>query len=141
MSGNDQLPGAILNAIADCLIPRCHGMPSASDVGVADLLLRKVNRYRPDLIAAISAILRDAGGIPAMDLIDRLERREPRRLQQLFEAIAGAYYLSPEVRRRIGYPGQEALTLPRDGIGVEDLVESRLGGEKTFRRTPGEDAS
>jgi hypothetical protein len=139
MSGNDELTGERMNAIADCLIPRCHGMPSASDVGVADLLLRKLGRYRPDLVAATSAILRDASRMPPAEFIDRLERQEPRRFQQLFEAVAGAYYLSPDVRSRIGYPGQEALSLPRDGIGVEDLLEDKLGAEKTFRRPPGGD--
>jgi len=39
---------------------------------------------------------------------------------------------------RIGYPGQEAQMLPRDGIGVEDLLEGLLDAPKTFRRS-GED--
>lgn len=52
--------------------------------------------------------------------------------------MAGAYYLSPEVRKRIGYPGQQAQMLPREGIGVEDLLEGMLDAPKRFRHPGGD---
>jgi hypothetical protein len=125
-------------AIADCIIPRTDEMPSASDVGIGDLLQRKLTRYRPDLVAAVGAILRLEAAQPPKDLVEQLATENPQAFQQLFQAVAGAYYLSPEVRKRIGYPGQEAQTLPREGIGVEDLLEGLLDAPKTFRRC-GED--
>lgn len=138
MTATDHALESRFAAIADCIIPRTDEMPSASDVGISDLLQRKLTRYRPDLVAAVVATLRQETTRPAEDFIEQLEIENPQAFQQLFQAVAGAYYLSPEVRKRIGYPGQEAQTLPREGIGVEDLLEGLLDAPKTFRRT-GED--
>jgi len=138
MTKMDHALAGRLAAIADCIIPRTDEMPSASDVGLSDLLQRKLTRYRPDLLATVGEILRQETTQPPEIFIERLAIEKPQDFQQLFQAVAGAYYLSPEVRRRIGYPGQEALTLPRDGIGVEDLLEGLLDAPKTFRRS-GED--
>ena len=126
-------------AIADCIIPATDEMPSASDVGIGDLLQRKLSRYRPDLVTAVSAILGQEITKSPEEFVSRLESEDPPNFQLLFQAVAGAYYLSPEVRKRIGYPGQEAQALPRDCIGVEDLLVGLLDAPKTFRN-PGEDA-
>jgi len=138
MTKTDHVLASRFAAIADCIIPKTAEMPSASDIGISDLLQRKLTRYRPDLVAAVGTILRQRTTQPPADFVERLEIEDPQAFHQLFQAVAGAYYLSPEVRMRIGYPGQEAQMLPRDGIGVEDLLEGLLDAPKTFRRS-GED--
>jgi hypothetical protein len=133
MTELDQALAARFAAVGDCIIPPTDSMPSASDVGVSDLLQRKLSRYRPDLVAAVADILRREPARSPKDFVGRLEIEDPPAFQRLFQAVAGAYYLAPEVRRRIGYPGQEAQMLPREGIGVEDLLEGMLDAPKTFR--------
>jgi len=137
-ASDDHAQAARFAMIADCMIPTSGDMPSASDAGVGDLLHRKLARYRPDLVAAIGTILsRDIARSPE-DFVRRLEVEDPPAFLQLFQAVAGAYYLSPEVRSRIGYPGQQAQTLPREGIGVEDLLEGMLEAPKRYRHSGGD---
>jgi hypothetical protein len=138
MTTRDHAAASRFAAIADCIIPRTAEMPSASDVGIGDLLQRKLTRYRPDLVGSVGAILGRATTESPEQFVERLEIEEPQAFQLLFQAVAGSYYLSPEVRQRIGYPGQEAQLLPREGIGVEDLLEGMLDAPKIFRRC-GED--
>ena len=135
---DDPVLAARFATIADCMIPSSDDMPSASAVCVDDLLRGKLARYRPDLVAAVGAILSRQTAQSAEEFVGRLEIEDPAAFQQLFQAVAGAYYLSPEVRNRIGYPGQQAEMLPRDGIGVEDLLEEMLEAPKRFRHA-GED--
>ena len=128
-----------LAAIADCLIPASGGMPAATEVEVTKLMNGKLRRYRPDLVETVCEIIRRDSALSPQVFVERLATGDPQGFQRLFEAVAGAYYLSPIVRRRIGYPGQEALQLPRAGIGVEDLLEKMLDMPKLFRQVPGED--
>ena len=62
-----------LRTIADVLIPAGDGMPAAADVGVADHLLDRVLRFRPDLVAPLRAAL--ARCRPSLDRPDRTRRR------------------------------------------------------------------
>ena len=44
----------------------------------------------------------------------RLEAEEPELFEALTTAVAGGYFLSPDVRDRLGYPGQQAQKLEDD---------------------------
>jgi hypothetical protein len=95
-----------LAALADTLLPAAHGMPAASEVGVAGPQLDRVLATRPDLVAPLARALSVAApGGPAASL-RALEAADPEAHQALVLAVAGGYYLHEEVRRRIGYPGQ-----------------------------------
>jgi hypothetical protein len=97
-------------AVAGHLIPAAHGMPSAADV-VGDDRLRFVLNARPDLIEAVRAALRPGLGDDPQARLDALGRDEPANLGALQLAIVAGYYTDADVRERIGYPGQMALTL------------------------------
>jgi hypothetical protein len=139
MSGDEISPDlrGRLAAVADALLPAAHGMPSASEVGVAGPQLDRVLAARPDLAAplarALSAVappdvptdaVADAAAPlvaddPRDDLVDdpaaglrALETADPEAHHALVLAIAGGYYLHEEVRRRIGYPGQRRRPPP-----------------------------
>jgi hypothetical protein len=101
---------ATLRQVAGTLIPAAHGMPSAADV-VTDERLRFVLNARPDLLDPIHAALRGDLGPDVRARIDRLGADEPGTLSALQLVIVGAYYTDRDVRDRIGYPGQVAITI------------------------------
>jgi hypothetical protein len=106
--GPDQY--AILGAIADQLIPEAHGMPSARDV-IDEKRLRFVLAARPDLLEPLVAAL--DSGLPT-DPAARtaaLEHDAPNNLAALVSTVVFAYYTDKGVRDRLGYPGQQAITI------------------------------
>lgn len=140
-SSTDPLDGfapdelATFAAVADRLIPAAHGMPSAADV-VGDDRLRFVLHARPDLAEAIRAALRPELGDDPQARLDRLGRDEPANLGALQLAIVAGYYTDGDVRERIGYPGQEALTLRSWEVPAyidEGLIDSVLARGPVWR--------
>ena len=112
----DTVPGlhvaekATLRTVADRLIPAADGMPSAAEV-LTDDRLRFVLNARPDLLAPLGAALRPDLGDDVEVRLDALGRDEPANLGVLQLVIVAGYYTDGDVRDRIGYPGQVALTL------------------------------
>ena len=130
---------AALARIADVVAPRTTSMPSASDVGLAEDGggLDAAMALRPDLARRLFDILdRSAGATDLGRFLDRLGRESPSDLEALVELVAGAYYLAPEVQARIGYAGQQALSLGRGEIGGEDLLEAMMARPPRWRPAP-----
>ena len=122
-----------LARLADVLIPASGGMPTASAIDVAGRQLDIVLHSRPDLAASLPLILDHAAGREPLEAIGMLERERPDDLALLLQAVAGGYYMHDEVRRLLGYTGQEALTLSRGGFGGEDLLDPMLERRPTYR--------
>jgi hypothetical protein len=99
-----------LARVAELLIPAAHDMPSAADV-VTDDRLRFVLGARPDLVDPLRSALRDDLAEDARVRLDRLAADDPATLYALQLVIVGAYYTDHDVRERIGYPGQVAITV------------------------------
>jgi hypothetical protein len=99
-----------LARLADVLVPASEGMPSGSAVGVADAGVDLVLDARNDLRDVLARLLDEVEGEAPHEVVARLEgeARGSKRFQALLVVVFGAYYMTPEVRRRIGYPGQEA---------------------------------
>jgi hypothetical protein len=101
-----------LRGLADLLIPAAGSMPSGGEVGARrgggwDRVLH----VRPDLLSGLEhalALAVDGPGHDPDDLLQRLGSADPSARDALLTVVAGAYYLDEEVRRAIGYPGQEA---------------------------------
>lgn len=108
-----------LAGIAEVLIPRADGMPSAGDLDLVNRPLDRVLRARPDLALPIKRLAAECGGDPRQAVLS-LELRDPQLFEALLQAVLGAYYMDRRVRALISYPGQRALTLPRVGFGAED---------------------
>lgn len=128
-----------LAALADVLIPAADGMPSASEAGAAGEWLDEVLRVRGDLEAPLHGLLERARGVDPAAEVDRLGREEPEAFEALATAVAGAYFLNPEVRRLIGYPGQERRPIePEDPPDYEQdgLLASVIERGPIFRPTP-----
>jgi choline dehydrogenase-like flavoprotein len=121
-----------LALVAEALIPAVGTMPSATEVGVARALLDRVVDVVPSLTEALTAILdSDVAEDDVASWLDELFRRDPAAHSSLLLAVAGAYYLDPGVRRRLGYEGQ----VPRPVLASvfpeyveEGLLDSVLSG-------------
>jgi hypothetical protein len=125
---------ATLRAIADALIPASGRGPAATTEPDFDTCLGRAVDARADAFDAITAILARLGGA-APEVIDQALRKlhadQPATFQALSAVIAGAWLLTPTVRKRIGYPGQRRdparLEEAADQIsdGILDLVIAR----------------
>ena len=125
--------------LADVLIPASGSHPAPSKVGIGDQLLDRVMTCRPDLI---DDLRRGLASVPESNLsswFQTLQTVDSGAHGALSLAIAGGYYLSPEVQRVISYPGQIAMPVRADiypqyvDEGLLDLVLSRSGRESAER--------
>ena len=105
---------ATVRAVADELIPAADGMPGAAEVGVADELLDRVLRARPDLAAPLRQALADLPGDVAGD----------RRFAPLRYVITAAYYLAEPVRDALGYRPEPAT--PVRALDYPEFLEEGL---------------
>jgi hypothetical protein len=109
-----------LRGIADVVFPRTADMPSASDVGACDTLADRVVRAVPSLGTDLHAALAATTGQGEAALIE-LRDRNRRLFNRLMLVIASAYYMSNEVKQRIGYEGQLAKKI--DVFEVPEYLE------------------
>lgn len=119
----DEAQLAAFAAVAGLLIPAAHDMPSAGSVVGGDRL-RFVLESRPDLIEPLGAALRPALGDDPAARLAALERDEPDLHGALVSSVVFGYYTDKDVRERLGYPGQEAITLY--SWKVPDFIEEGL---------------
>jgi hypothetical protein len=125
-----------LREIADVLIPAAHGMPAASEVGVAGRQLDRVLAARPDLAAPLARAVADFEPADHDGSLERLAGRDPEAHDALLLVIAGGYYIDPGVRRRIGYDGQQPVEVRPEIIPnyvEEGLIEPLLARGPVYR--------
>ncbi|MQA91402.1 MAG: hypothetical protein GEU90_14440 [Gemmatimonas sp.] len=128
-----------LAELAELMIPAASGMPSAGEVGVAGAQLDRVLGVRPDLREPVLRALSNTE--PTGQLLANVEATDPEAYVALCLVIAGGYYMHPEVRRRLGYDGQEpdevrAEIIP--GYIEKGLLEPVLAQGPRFRAAPDE---
>ena len=126
-SGTDLLRSAELRvwltSIADQLIPAGDGMPAASEVAVTADQLGRVLNVRPDLASHLLRAFGATMTMSAPDAIDLLAESDPDALDAITLAVAGGYYMHPDVRRLLGYTGQRARTITiAEGIDEDMLM-------------------
>jgi hypothetical protein len=96
-----------LARVAQVLIPADDTMPSAGEVDVSEALLDRVLATVPSLVAALtSALDADVAEEDIGPWLEGLSDRDPAASRSLGLAVAGAYYLDPGVRAKLGYEGQ-----------------------------------
>lgn len=132
---------ARLARLADGLIPPADGMPAPSAVHIHGRQLDLVLASRPDLADPLVRVLRIAGGVrDPVAWIGDLAREDPSGYEALATAVAGGYYLHPEVMRRLGYPGRvaEPVAVERyPDYADEGLLERVYERGPIYRPTPG----
>lgn len=131
---------AILGRLADILIPAGDGFPSASEAGVAGVLLDEALAARPDLIDNLLRLLKEAEncGDP-QQFISELQEYNPSAFGILATIVPGAYFMSGEVQRKLGYRGQHPIPIeeqdPPDYL-EDGLLQSVLERGPIYRPTP-----
>jgi len=125
-----------LALIADVLIPSAEGMPSASEADVPTTWIDQALGYRPDLADALAAALEAAGDLAADEAVEHLNSAHIPAFEALGTLVAGAYFLNPQIRELIGYPGQVA-SVPRDDTDTYvDLLMNVMERGQVYRDVP-----
>lgn len=124
LSHFDASQRAAFSDVAAHLIPAAHGMPSAAEV-IDDARLRFVLTARPDLIEPLSSALDAVPQGQTVERLRRLESEAPDRYGVVTFVVVASYYTDANVRRLIGYPGQERI-LPDPSFREAYLDEGLL---------------
>jgi len=122
----------VLARLADVLVADGDGMPAASTVNVAGELLDRCLEAAPVLAAPLLVLLDEAPSDAADAYVRRLDADRPDDFAVLSTVVVGAYYLSPQVRALIGYPGQEPS--PLTAAAEPDYLDML---ERVYERHPG----
>jgi hypothetical protein len=135
----DAAQRATLGALADVLIPASEGMPSASQADVAGQWLDAALAALPEVSAPLAAVLEEAALKDPVQAVASLRTNNPLGFDLLCGVVAGAYFLNPDVRRAIGYPGQERVPIvsetPPD-YEQDGLLASVISRGPIYRPTP-----
>jgi hypothetical protein len=110
------------------LIPPIDDLPGAGTLVIETGLLDRALGVRPDLVAPLERAL----DYTEPDLFPGLALKDGEAWMALIVAVAGAYYLDPRVRARIGYEGQIARPTRPDNYPTyiaEGLLDHLLDGE------------
>lgn len=114
---------ATLARLADLLIPGGDGMPAARAADVAGAGLDRVLLAEPRHASPLARFLTRAAGADSLAALDALSRQDAEGFRALTVVVANAYFMHPEVRQAIGYPGQQArdssIGLP---AGLDPLI-------------------
>ncbi|GIU98132.1 MAG: hypothetical protein KatS3mg013_1935 [Actinomycetota bacterium] len=126
----------VLAAIADRLVPPDGPMPAPSSIGIAEALADRVLTVRPDLREDLGRALRAYEARTEQDVVAWLQAlglSDPAAWRALTFVVVGGYYLHPEVRRALGYPGQQPEPVPTTDY-PEYLRDGLL--ERVYQRGP-----
>ena len=111
---------ATLLRIADTLIPESGPNPKASDARDFVPYLHLALAARADVFETVLKAVGELANVPDNDLrhaLKRMWREDKVTFDPLSSIVAGAYFMSPQVKELIGYPGQH-----RDPAGLEDAA-------------------
>jgi len=111
---------AAFAGLADLLIPEHKKMPAASTTGVAGPLLDEVLRLRPDLVEDFMRGIEAITGEKSGEAANALYKQDEAAFNALSLVASAAYYMTPQAREALGYPGQESLTY--DAHAVPDYM-------------------
>lgn len=125
-----------LAALADVLIPSYRHAPSASQAGVAEEWVDRVHDSRPDLIDELAPLLKAVRGEDPAAAIERLRSRPGAEFDTLSEVVAGAYFMNPEVKKLIGYPGQQDIPINAAVDALEELTAPVVERGPIYRPCP-----
>jgi hypothetical protein len=117
-------------------VPAGDGMRAASEAGVASPRLNELLRSGPDHVGDLVRMLEAADGIhPRLALRSLQDDRDGTGHAVLTTVVAGGYRIDPGIRRRLGYPGQQAVAISEPSLDDEDeaLLASVIRREPIFR--------
>jgi len=92
--------------LADILIPEALGMPAASQLTLQEAPLDHVLALRPEIHADLQRGLERSRTLDPRDAAEFLNLEDPAAFGAIGLAASAAYYMHPEVRALLSYPGQ-----------------------------------
>ncbi len=108
--------------LADVLIPGNDTMPSASQANIQGMFLDNLLALRPELITDTKRAIKIAVGMPPTEAVKFLNTDRPKLFGTLSLLAAAAYFMVPEVRESLGYPGQQSRpVLPEEENQHDDM--------------------
>ena len=122
--------------LADVLVPSAEGMPSATQAAVHTHWVDEALRARPDLGVGLRKALELTADLPAEAAVELLNAEHSPVFDALGTVTAGAYFLSPDVRASLGYPGQVPQPIVDDVDSYADLLERVLDRGPIYREAP-----
>lgn len=128
----DQYRG-LLGKVADVILPQWKKMPAATRIDIANGPLDEVLNVRPDLLDDVLHALSVIDGQEIESALAYLRDNSPKLLSALMVTVVGAYYMNRDVQASLGYHGQQAQSLPRDGFGAEELVMEMMEMPSRYR--------
>jgi hypothetical protein len=126
MSKLDPSIRGVFASLADVLIPHAEGMPSASEVNVHGDILDHILGLRPDLRDNFMRGIAAASGRDPTEALNDLNKSDAAALSAIGLVASAGYYMTPEVRRLIGYPGQESRPDPEPDAVPEYVANGML---------------
>lgn len=128
---------ATLARLAALMAPGDRTMPSASAIELAAAPAEHVLRISAHLRDPLFAFLDAAESVADLSGLEAVAQADREGFAALSVTVANAYFMHPDVRRAIGYPGQEA----RDsGVGLSEtdraLLETVRGRGTIYRDVP-----
>jgi hypothetical protein len=112
-------------------------MPSASAAAVAEQGLDQVLAAVPSLGASLADVLAKAEGREPSEVVANLAQSDPAAYGVLTEVVTAAYFMNPNVRKAVGYTGQDPSPLdPRVDYMEDGLLESVIKRGPIYRPTP-----
>lgn len=135
---DDDLRAAFI-AIADVLIPEDAGMPAASRADVGGPVLDRILSLRDDLKEPFFRGLHAVTGIEPAAAAKALNTDDPIALATIGLVASAAYYMSPEIRQLIGYPGQEKRSFDADATPeyvTNGMLQVVIDRGPIYRSTP-----
>jgi hypothetical protein len=134
LSATDQ---EIYGRLADLLIPEGPDMPSATQAEVPSRWIEEALRIRPDLAHDMRLAIEVGSKVTAAEAIAQLHEQHPDVFDSIGTLTAGAYFLNPDIGRRIGYAGQVSIPIRDDVDSYIDMLANVVERGQVYRSVAG----
>lgn len=132
MSPLTEAQHSVLLAAADILVPATATMPSLREADPGAEWLGLACRARADLTEDLAVILDELAGVDDLEgALRTMHGQERSRFDIVATFVAGTYYLIPQIRALIGYPGQVRAPAPID-LAADELSDEIFEGAMNY---------
>ena len=124
----------LLLQVADVLIPSTDTMPSLRRADPDGRWLARACLARADVLADLADALEELAGEDLVTALRALHTSARATFDIVANVVSGAYYLIPEVRALLGYPGQVRNPAPLD-LAADELSGEIFDGAMNYTGT------
>jgi hypothetical protein len=129
---------ATLWSVADVIVPATEQMPSLRDADADGSWLGRALAANPGLLDGLHRVLAAVEGNDVSATVRELYGSARPDFDVLATVVTSTYYLIPQVRQLIGYPGQtrNPARLDEAAEQLEDLLDQAMSRPSFYRPTP-----